>query len=196
MKRLGLPLILLLLVSLSSCQAREPPKALQSLPPIEVYFSAGGGTEAVVKEIDAAESLILVQAGSFTSAPIAKALVEADQREVQVEVILDKSQLGENGSLADFFFHAGIPVSIDTKHQIAHNTSIIVNGETVITGSFNCTRNAEENNAQEVLVIRSPELAAQYTANWKAHLEHAEMYEGKDGVKPSESLPSESGKPR
>jgi hypothetical protein len=71
------PLILILLVSLSSCQAQEPPKAPPSLPPIEVHFSPKGGcTEAVVKEINAAKMTILVQAYSFTSVPIAKALVE------------------------------------------------------------------------------------------------------------------------
>ena len=56
---------------------------------------------------------------------------------------------------------------------------MVIDGGTVITGSFNFTRNAEENNAENLLVIRSPELATKYAANWKAHLEHSEKYEGK-----------------
>ncbi len=180
MKRATSPLILFLLLFAPACQAQEP-KAPTTLPPIEVYFSPKGGcTQAVVKEINAAQSVILVQAYSFTSAPIAKALVEADQEEVQVQVILDRSQLGEKCSLADFLLHADIPVSIDAKHQIAHNTTIIIDGATVITGSFNFTKAAEENNAENLLVIRSPELAAKYTANWTAHAEHSEKYEGKE----------------
>jgi hypothetical protein len=56
-----LPFILLLLLSSPYCQAQEPPKA-QSIP-IEIYFSPKAGcTEAVVKEITAAQSSILVQA--------------------------------------------------------------------------------------------------------------------------------------
>ena len=51
----------------------------------------GGCTEAIVKEITNAKSEILVQAYSFTSAPIAKALVDAHKRGVKVEAILDKS---------------------------------------------------------------------------------------------------------
>jgi hypothetical protein len=44
--------------------------------PVKVYFSPRGGcTEAIVDEIDHAKSEIYVQAYSFTSAPIAKALV-------------------------------------------------------------------------------------------------------------------------
>ena len=45
---------------------------------IQVYFSPKGGcTEAVVANLDKATNTILVQAYSFTSAPIAKALVDA-----------------------------------------------------------------------------------------------------------------------
>jgi len=61
-----LPLILLLLLLLPSCQAQAPP----SLPPIEIFFSPSGGcTDAVVKEINAANTDTLVQAYSFTSVP-------------------------------------------------------------------------------------------------------------------------------
>ena len=45
---------------------------------------------------------VLVQAYSFTSAPIAKALVDAQRRGVKVQVILDKSQRTEKCSEADF----------------------------------------------------------------------------------------------
>jgi phosphatidylserine/phosphatidylglycerophosphate/cardiolipin synthase-like enzyme len=172
-----LPLILLLLLVIPSCQSQGP----QTLPPIEVYFSPKGGcTEAVVKEIDAAKNMILVQAYSFTSAPIAKALVDAHARGVNVQVILDKSQQTEKYSSADFVHHAGIPTFIDAKHQIAHNKIIILDGKVVITGSFNFTKNAEENNAENLLVIRSPELATTYAANWEAHVEHSENYVGKE----------------
>ena len=76
MKHTPMPLLLVLLF-LPSCQAQERPKAPDALPPIQVYFSPNGGcTDAAVKEINAAKTTILVQAYSFTSAPIAKALVD------------------------------------------------------------------------------------------------------------------------
>ena len=148
---------------------------------IEVHFSPRGGcTEAVVKELDAAKASVLVQAYSFTSAPIAKALVNAHKRGVKVQVVLDKSQRTEKYSSATFLVNMGIPTLIDAQHAIAHNKIMIVDGVTVITGSFNFTKNAEENNAENLLVIRSPELAAKYAANWKAHAAHSEPYEGKE----------------
>jgi phosphatidylserine/phosphatidylglycerophosphate/cardiolipin synthase-like enzyme len=79
-----------------------------------------------------------VQAYSFTSAPIAKALLEAHQRGVQVQVILDKSHRTDTYSGADFLANQGVPTKIDAAHAIAHNKLIIIDGETVLTGSFKC----------------------------------------------------------
>ena len=176
-----LPLILILFLFLPACRAQDTAAPNGTLPPIEVYFSPKGGcTEAVVKELAAAKSTVLVQAYSFTSVPIAKALVDAYKRGVKVEVILDKSQKGEKYTSADFVIHAGIPTKIDSKHPIAHNKIMVIDGQTVITGSFNFTKAAEEGNAENLLVIRGPDLAAKYTTNWKAHAEHSDPYEGKE----------------
>jgi phosphatidylserine/phosphatidylglycerophosphate/cardiolipin synthase-like enzyme len=112
-----------------------------------------GPTQAIVREIDNATLEILVQAYSFTSAPIAKALVNAHKRGVSVEVILDKGQRREQYTSATFLANSGIPTFIDDKHAIAHNKIIIIDGETVISGSFNFTRAAEEKNAENLLII-------------------------------------------
>jgi phosphatidylserine/phosphatidylglycerophosphate/cardiolipin synthase-like enzyme len=78
----------------------------------EVYFSPHGGcTEAIIRELNKAKSTVLVQAHSFTSAPIAKAMLNAHKRGVKVEVILDKSQKTRKYSSATFFYNAGILVT-------------------------------------------------------------------------------------
>jgi phosphatidylserine/phosphatidylglycerophosphate/cardiolipin synthase-like enzyme len=146
----------------------------------EVYFSPkGGATEASIRELNKAKSTILVQAYSFTSAPIAKALVKAHKRGVKVEVILDKSQRTDQYSSATFFFNNGIPVKIDAQHAIAHNKVMIIDGETVITGSFNFTKAAEENNTENLLIIHDKKLAERYTKNWREHAQHSEVYRGR-----------------
>jgi phosphatidylserine/phosphatidylglycerophosphate/cardiolipin synthase-like enzyme len=140
----------------------------------EVFFSPHGGcTAAVVKNIDSAKSNILVQAYTFTSAPIAKALVDAHKRGVKVFVILDKSQRTQKYSSADFLRHAGIPTYIDSKHAIAHNKVMVIDGAKVLTGSFNFTKAAENENAENLLVISDRKLAAKYSANWTTHLHHS-----------------------
>ena len=55
---------------------------------------------------------------------------------------------------------------IDDKHAIAHNKVMIIDGNTVITGSFNFTKAAEEKNAENVIVLKdNPALAQRYTQN-------------------------------
>lgn len=147
---------------------------------VEVYFSPkGGATEAVVSVIEKSKKSINVQAYSFTSAPIAKALVEAHKRGVAVNVILDKSQKTEKYSSADFLAHAGIAVLIDSRHAIAHNKIMIVDSKIVITGSFNFSKAAEESNAENLLVINDADFALRYLQNWEEHKTHSEPYKGR-----------------
>ena len=144
---------------------------------IQVYFSPhGGATEAVVDALDHATNSVLVQAYSFTSAPIAKALVEAYRRGVRVHVILDTSQRTEKYSEADFLNNSEIPTQIDVQHAIAHNKIIIVDDYLVLTGSFNFTKAAEEKNAENLLVINDPSLAKRYLDNWHTHEAHSQTY--------------------
>ncbi len=144
---------------------------------IQVYFSpTGGATEAVVNALAHATNTVLVQAYSFTSAPIAEALVNAHRRGVKVQVILDKSQRTEKYSEADFLKNNQIPTLIDAAHGIAHNKIMILDEYLVLTGSFNFTKAAEEHNAENLLVINDPVLARQYIENWHGHEQHAEPY--------------------
>ena len=132
-----------------------------------------------MRELDGAKHSLRVQAYSFTSAPIAKALVDAKRRGVDTEVILDKSQRSEKYSSADFVAHADIPTFIDAAHAIAHDKVIVIDGETVITGSFNFTKAAEEHNAENLLVIHDKTLATKYLENWEGHRGHSEPYAGR-----------------
>lgn len=170
---------LALLAFLSGCG----PQA--SIPQgVQVYFSPkGGATEAVVSALEHATNTVLVQAYSFSSAPIAQALVAARRRGVQVTVILDKGQRTEKYSAADFLAHNNIPTLIDAQHAIAHNKIMIIDGYLVLTGSFNFTEAAEEKNAENLLVINDPVLAGKYLENWQAHEQHSEPY-ARDYPKP------------
>ena len=101
---------------------------------------------------------IFVHAYSFTSAPIAKALVAAHKRSIKVEAILDKSQSSEKYTSAAFLA-SRIPTFIDDRHAIAHNKIMIIGKGTVITGWFNFTRAEEEKNAENLLILKSKKLA-------------------------------------
>jgi phosphatidylserine/phosphatidylglycerophosphate/cardiolipin synthase-like enzyme len=102
--------------------------------------------------------------------------VDAKKRGVDVVVLLDKTQLSEPHTEADFLSRAGIPTFIDTAHASAHSKVIVIDGGTVITGSFNFTKAAEEHNAENMLVIHDTALALKYAANWESHKAHSMGY--------------------
>ena len=108
-----------------------------------------------------------------------KRATHSAKRGVKVKTLFDKSQATEKYSSADFIAHAGIPTMIDSRHSIAHNKIMVIDSETVITGSFNFTKAAEEHNAENLLIIRDKALAEKYTANWHEHEGHSEDYAGR-----------------
>jgi phosphatidylserine/phosphatidylglycerophosphate/cardiolipin synthase-like enzyme len=151
---------------------------LPSVGTIEAFFSPNdGATEAVVQEIRSARQEVLVQAYSFTSKPIAKALIDAKKRGVRIEAVLDKSNATAKYSSATFLYNAAIPILIDDKHAIAHNKIMIIDRQTLITGSFNFTTAAENKNAENLVVIKgNQKLIDQYIRNYEEHREHSTPY--------------------
>jgi phosphatidylserine/phosphatidylglycerophosphate/cardiolipin synthase-like enzyme len=157
-----------------------PPKP----PEEEVFFSPSGGvTAAVVKEIGTSKREILMQAYGFTSQPIATALLDASKRGVKVSVILDRSNLTAVGSMLPLLAKTPVTVRIDSNHAIAHNKIILIDGSTLLTGSFNFTNAAERSNAENLYIRRHCPIIAQYLANWHAHEAHSPL--AKDVPEPS-----------
>lgn len=172
---------ILLLISVFILTSLSYAEQFPATGTVDVYFSPrGGATEAIVTEINNAKSEILVQAYSFTSKPIAKALIEAKKRGIRIEAVLDKSQRSEKYSSADFISHAGILTYIDDNHAIAHNKIMIIDGQVLITGSFNFTKAAEERNTENLLVIKgNKSLVERYMQNFNKHKKHSEAYRGR-----------------
>jgi phosphatidylserine/phosphatidylglycerophosphate/cardiolipin synthase-like enzyme len=135
----------------------------------KVCFVPNGAScqELLVDEINNTRRTLLIQAYSFTSAPIAAAVKRAKDRGVDVRVILDKSQVSQRYSSATFLRNAGIPVVIDTKPAIAHNKIMVFDNASVFTGSFNFTRSAEERNAENGFLVRGDDkIVRAYVDNW------------------------------
>jgi phosphatidylserine/phosphatidylglycerophosphate/cardiolipin synthase-like enzyme len=139
-------------------------------------------TSAIVAEIGSAKSSLLVQAYSFTSTPIIEAIAGAKQRGVDVRVILDASNDTDKYNGATYLLNHGIQPLIDYKPAIAHNKVMVIDGRDVITGSFNFTKAAQSNNAENVLFVRDePALAKSYIDNWQKRAAASRPYNGPQG---------------
>lgn len=145
-------------------------------PNIEVGFSPGNGAENVIlRAINSATTEIRVAAYSFTSRPIADALVKAARRGVDVRVLVDKSQRTERYTAANFLANQGVSVRVDASHSIFHSKFAVIDQRHTQTGSFNYSDAAATKNQENALVIwNNPDLARSYLDNWALHWAHAE----------------------
>ena len=142
----------------------------------------GGGNALIVGTIDSAKKSIRMSTYSFTEPAIAKALLDAHKRGVDVSIVVDKEHNGRRAtgapSAAKFLSDNGVKVVLTRAYAIQHNKVIVVDNETVETGSFNFSRAAEKSNAENVLVIsRCPKLAAEYLRDWD------KLYQSANGEK-------------
>ena len=130
---------------------------------IRACFSPEGQcTNHIISAIQEAQSSILIMAYSFTSLQIAKALMDAYERGIDVKILIDKSQLKERHSQLSFLLQKGIPIFIDPATGLAHNKTMIIDSRYVLTGSFNWTEGANSKNAENILLIHDPSLAQIY----------------------------------
>lgn len=123
----------------------------------------------VLQAINRAQTAIRVQMYSLTLEEIVSALIRAKRRGVDVRLIVDRSQLHQdrNDSLrVASLASSGVPVLVDTVPGLMHNKVMVIDGETVLTGSFNYTWGAEHWNAENLLMLRDPAIAAEYLRNW------------------------------
>jgi phosphatidylserine/phosphatidylglycerophosphate/cardiolipin synthase-like enzyme len=155
--------------------ARRASRAWFPAPSVTCHFSPKGGcTDVVVQEIKNARHEVLVLAYSFTSKVISQALVDAKMRGLHVEIVLDHSNEKEEHTDLPFFMEQGLAPLIDAHHAIAHNKVMVIDGRTLVTGSFNFTRQAEIENAENLLVFKHhPDLIAAYRTNFQSHKAHA-----------------------
>ncbi|MBV9468808.1 MAG: hypothetical protein JOZ57_06145, partial [Abitibacteriaceae bacterium] len=96
---------------------------------------------------------------------------------VSVTVVLDKSNRHARSSQAAYLHLNGIEPLLDHNHAIAHNKVMTIDEQEVITGSFNFTVEAENDNAENLLILQDcAALAAAYAANIAVHVAHARTY--------------------
>ena len=136
--------------------------------PLEIYFSPDDGAAAhLVKRIQKAQRSIHFLVYSFTSNDIADAILERAQAGVTVSGVFEASQVDSNfGGEYQRLLDAGLDVRLDSNVYNMHHKVIIIDGQVVVTGSYNFSANAEERNDENLLVIDNPVIAGQYEAEF------------------------------
>lgn len=139
---------------------------------IQTYFSPRGGTkQAILDTLAKAGKSIRLMAFSITDVDVQQLLVKKQREGVRVEGIFDGCMISQYSIYQDLLTK-NIPVMIDGNQALLHSKVFIVDGQVVITGSYNFSRNAEERNNENTLIIRSPKVAGFYNQEFE-RLKHA-----------------------
>lgn len=135
----------------------------------EAGFSPNAGAlDLVVKGIQGAKSSILVAAYSFTSKPIATALLDAHRRGVKVVVVADQDSNRKQYSAVQFLANQGVPVRTNGRYAIFHHKFMVIDGQHLETGSFNYSAAAASKNAENVLMLWNVKpIASNYAQEWQ-----------------------------
>jgi len=132
---------------------------------IEIYFSPDDHPASrMLAAIEAASSRIDVLAFSFTSDDIAAALLERMSAGVHVRGVLEADQAGGVGSQYERLRAVGMDLRLDGNPGLLHHKVIVIDGTTVVTGSYNFSRSAETTNDENVAIIHSTNLARDFEA--------------------------------
>jgi len=146
------------------------PHPIVKLGDVEVqnYFAPEDGVEEkIIEQIGYARKSIIFMAYSFTSDPIADAMVAAIKRGVPVRGIFESRTMKDKACEDDKLRRAGAEVISDKNPYNMHSKVIVVDAATVITGSYNFSRNANEDNDENLLIISSREIAEKYVARFE-----------------------------
>src|SRR6185503_14895871 len=91
------------------------------------------------------------------------AMLDRSRAGVNVAGIFEKVGSETESSELRTFFCAKVPARQDGNPKFLHDKVIIVDNRFVISGSFNFSSNATENNDENVIIIDNPTMANLYT---------------------------------
>ncbi len=130
--------------------------------PVKIFFCPEDQCENnLINELQKAKQSIYFMTFAFTSNKVGDILMQKHASGVHVEGISDPSQLGK-WSEKQRLESENISVHLPPEKILLHHKVFIIDNETVVTGSFNPTKNANENNDENMLIIKDREIARQF----------------------------------
>jgi len=137
---------------------------------IESYFAPEDQVaEKVLALIEQAEDSIRFMAFSFTDDRLGKAMIDQDEAGLTVQGVFEERgadpEYSEFGRM--YRTEPRMDVRLDGNTYMMHHKVIIVDNETVVLGSFNFSKSADEMNDENILFIHDKDIASLFRAEFK-----------------------------
>jgi len=139
-----------------------------SVDNVDIYFSPDSNFEdKIIALINSAQKSVYFLAFSFTNEDIANALIDAKNRGVEVKGVFDEGQNDyQEYSKYDYLLDNGVDVKIDGNSYKLHSKVFIIDDNITITGSYNFTKQADDYNNENSLIIKDSNITAKYQDNF------------------------------
>lgn len=144
--------------------------------PVAILFGPEDDVASRLAELlGQAQSEIRFMAFAFTHDDMGGSILDRYRQGVDVAGIFE--QRGSETEYSEFpFLHcAGVPVLQDGNSRTFHHKVLVIDRQIVVTGSFNFSRNADESNDENVVILRNPEIAALYLREFDKRWQEAKL---------------------
>jgi phosphatidylserine/phosphatidylglycerophosphate/cardiolipin synthase-like enzyme len=130
---------------------------------MEVYFSPDDRVAIrIVGLLRGAQRSVRFLAYAFTAEAFATVMLERAQAGVVIQGVIESGQAYTLGSQVWRLQEAGLDIHVDRNPANMHHKVILIDDQTVITGSYNFSRSAEERNDENILILHDPYVVAEY----------------------------------
>lgn len=133
-----------------------------------IFGSEADEVSALKQEIAGAERSIHIMTFVFSLEELAEAiLLQAARADLVVRGIFEKRNSTASWSQLPALHCAGAEMRQDGNRYALHHKVIIIDENTVITGSFNYSNSAAKRNDENIVIIRNAQIANLYLDEWR-----------------------------
>ena len=153
---------------------------------VEAFFvspSVDGVIESqIIEALNEAKETIHIAIYSFTDDQLAAAVIQAHERGVKVQILLDDGQDSNKGGREyPRLIDAGITVRVEHVTGLLHHKFAVIDNQTVITGSYNWSDSADTRNFENALIVHCSEIANAYIMEFDRIWEKCDKDNGDNG---------------
>jgi hypothetical protein len=135
----------------------------------EIMFfpdKTGKHVERICSDISQARHRVWLAMYTLTDDLLSQELKLAHQRGVDVRVIVDDEQSLIPGADATWLANSGVPVTTDKSWARMHHKFVVLDS-TVLSGSFNWTKQASIANNENLCILRDPRTLSSFACEFK-----------------------------
>jgi len=134
----------------------------------QAYFSPGPDCRIAIEQaMETALSELLICVFTISDDRLSDAIMAAHRSGLTVRVISDNDKMHDRGSDVERLSQAGVNMRIDRSPEHMHHKFMVIDGHTVMTGSYNWTRSAETRNEENIIAVDDPQLATRFSEEFE-----------------------------